>query len=93
MQLIFDNGGSRYYGLYGETALVASFDDVGALSSHVVPLLHDGDRRFAPTTAGRDHVQHFDWTALPTCSRLPRSLQGGAVRLRDCARTSGGQAP
>jgi glycosyltransferase involved in cell wall biosynthesis len=56
-----ENGGSRDYALPGETALVAPYGDVDALSRHVVSLLHDDDRRFALASAGRDHVRRFDW--------------------------------
>ena len=56
-----DNGGSRDYGLEGETALVASCGDAGALSEHVIRLLEDDDRRAAIATAGRDYVRRFDW--------------------------------
>jgi glycosyltransferase involved in cell wall biosynthesis len=56
-----DNGGSRDYALPDETALVAPYGDVVALSEHVISLLRDGDRRVTLATAGRDHVRRFDW--------------------------------
>jgi L-malate glycosyltransferase len=56
-----DNGGSRDYARHGETALVAPFGAVDALSRHVVELLEDDERRVALAGAGRDHVRRFDW--------------------------------
>jgi glycosyltransferase involved in cell wall biosynthesis len=56
-----ENGGSRDYALHGETALVAPYGDVDALSGQVVSLLEDDDRRVALATAGREHVRRFDW--------------------------------
>jgi L-malate glycosyltransferase len=56
-----DNGGSRDYALPDETALVAPYGDVVALSEHVISLLQDDDRRVTLATTGRDHVRRFDW--------------------------------
>lgn len=56
-----DNGGSRDYALHGETALVAPYGDLEALSEHVVGLLEDDHHRVAVATAGREYVQRFDW--------------------------------
>ena len=56
-----DNGGSRDYAFHGETALVAPYGDVDALSAHVIALLDDEDRRVAMAAAGRERVLQFDW--------------------------------
>lgn len=56
-----DNGGSRDYARHGETALVAPFRAVDALSRHVLALLDDDERRVTLARAGRDHVRRFDW--------------------------------
>jgi glycosyltransferase involved in cell wall biosynthesis len=56
-----DNGGSRDYALHDETALVAAYGDVAALSEHVVTLLEDDNRRLTMAAAGREHVGWFDW--------------------------------
>ena len=56
-----DNGGCRDYAFHDETALVAAYGDVDALSQHVVALLDDDDRRTAIATAGCGYVQRFNW--------------------------------
>jgi glycosyltransferase involved in cell wall biosynthesis len=56
-----DNGGSRDYAFHDQTALVAPYGDLDALSAHVIALLEDDDRRVAVATAGRDYVRRFDW--------------------------------
>ena len=88
-----DNGGSRDYALHGETALTAPYGDVVALSSHVVSLLRDDDQRVALATAGRDHVQRFDWgrTADLLEKFLERYLADPAAYGHG-ARTAGRQA-
>lgn len=56
-----DNGGSRDYAIHGETALVSSPGDAGALAAHVVDLLDDEPRRVRLAKAGQAFVQRFDW--------------------------------
>jgi glycosyltransferase involved in cell wall biosynthesis len=57
-----DNGGSGDYALHDETALVAPYGDVDALSEHVTGLLEDDDRRVAVATAGCELVRRrFNW--------------------------------
>jgi L-malate glycosyltransferase len=55
------NGGSADYAVHGETALVAPYGDVTALSDHVMSLLRYDDRRMAIATAGSDDVRRFNW--------------------------------
>ena len=56
-----DNGGSRDYGLDGETALVAPTNDPAGLTQRVSRLLADDALRIRLADAGRHHVQGFDW--------------------------------
>ena len=56
-----DNGGSRDYAFHDQTALVAPYGDLDALSGYVSELLEDDDRRIALATAGREYVQRFNW--------------------------------
>jgi glycosyltransferase involved in cell wall biosynthesis len=56
-----DNGGSRDYALHDETALVAPFGDIDALSKHAISLIVDDDRRVSIAKAGVEHVRTFEW--------------------------------
>jgi L-malate glycosyltransferase len=56
-----DNGGSRDYGLDGETARVVPAGDVSAIVAAVSGLLDDDSERTRLAHAGMDHVARYDW--------------------------------
>lgn len=56
-----DNGGSRDYGIHGETALVVPTADPDAILAAVLELLDDESRRQDLVRAGVEFVKRFDW--------------------------------
>jgi glycosyltransferase involved in cell wall biosynthesis len=55
------NGGSREYAIDGETALVVSAEQVGALPDRVLELLEDEERRRRLAGAGADYLRRYTW--------------------------------
>jgi L-malate glycosyltransferase len=56
-----DNGGSSDYAFHDRTALVAPTRARDALTDHVFTLLSDDQHQARIASAGREHVQTFDW--------------------------------